>query len=80
MLRSAQCLLVCPTVTGKAFNKKCKIYLTALVMFTVSHQTSYYISSVVMSQPNKSKEIQCGATFGHAVACVSPSRVRPPVV
>ena len=26
------------------------------------------------------KEIQCGATFGHALARVSPSRVRPPVV
>ena len=26
-----------------------------------------------------SKEIQCGATFGHALARVSPSRMRPPV-
>ena len=25
------------------------------------------------------KEIQCGATFGHALARISPSRVRPPV-
>ena len=27
-----------------------------------------------------SNEIQCGATFGHALARISPSRVRPPVM
>ena len=28
----------------------------------------------------QAKEIQCGATPGHALACISPSRVRPPVM
>ena len=38
----------------KGFNKNYQIYLTALVMLTVSHQTSYCISSVVTNQLNKS--------------------------
>ena len=32
-----------------------------------------------VTQAEYVKEIQCGATFGHTLACISPSRVQPPV-
>ena len=39
MLRNTQHALVGSVVTGQAFNKNCQIYLTALVVLMVSHQT-----------------------------------------
>ena len=50
---STLCLHISPTVIEQAFNK-IAIYLIALVMLMVSHQTSYCISSGVTKHLNKS--------------------------
>ena len=46
--------VLCPAVTGQAPNKIAKLISQALTTRTVSHITSYCISSVVTYQLNQS--------------------------
>ena len=39
----------------------------------------YCIATTHFDWMGLTKEIQCGATFGHALARIIPSRMRPPI-